>query len=233
MLSINNINVSYGKVQVLHDVSLKVNEGEICALFGRNGAGKTTLLKSYVGLLPITNGSVKFNNKEITNMEADKVCALGIGLAFQERMVFPTLSVMEHFKLATTNAFNGKDLDKILKEVLDLFPDLKPHVNDRGVTLSGGEAQMVKLAMAIVRRPKLLLLDEPLTGLSGKNVHKLTDKLHELKGEMTVLIAEQNIRSALELADNFLIIKDGTIIHQDTVKDINKDEEVVRKYILS
>ncbi len=232
MLSINNINVSYGKTQVLYDVSLKVNEGEICAVFGRNGAGKTTLLKSYVGLLPITSGSVEFNNKEITNMEADKVCALGIGFAFQERMVFPTLSVTEHFKLATTNAFNGKNLDKILKEVLDLFPDLKLHINDRGVTLSGGEGQMVKLAMAIVRRPKLLLLDEPTTGLSGKNVRKLTDKLHELKGEMTVLVAEQNIRSALELADNFFIIKDGAIIHQDTIKGIDKDEELVRKYIL-
>lgn len=232
MLSINNLNVSYGKIQVIHDVSLKVNEGEICALFGRNGAGKTTLLKSCVGLLPITSGSVKFNNTEITNMEPDKVCALGIGFTFQDRLVFPTLSTMEHFKLATTNTFGGKDLDKILNEVLDLFPDLKLHVNDRGVTLSGGEAQMVKLAMAIVRRPKLLLLDEPLTGLSGKNARSLIDKLRQLKGEMTMLVPEQNVRGGLEMADKFLVIREGAIIYQDTVKSIDKDEQMVRQYIL-
>jgi len=233
MLCLKNINVSYGEAQVLHDVCIEVKEGTICSLFGRNGAGKTTLLKSCVGLLPISNGSVEFKNKEITNMEPDKICANGIGLVFQERQVFPDLLVAEHFRLAAINTLNRKGSDEITKEVLNIFPDLEPHFKKRGDTLSGGEGQMVKLAMGIVRRPKLLLLDEPSMGLSVKNLYNLINVLRDYKTEMTVFVAEQNIRPALELADSYLIIQDGSIIYQKAVTDIAQDEEIVKEYILT
>jgi len=234
MLSISNVDVFYGDIQVLYNLLLKVEEGEIFALFGRNGAGKTTLLRSCVGLVPVRAGNITFNTRDITNMEPYKICSLGIGFTFQERSVFPTLSIAEHLTLAEASAFNRRNLKEIRNEALDLFPDLEPHLNDRGATLSGGEAQMVKLAMSIVRRPKpkLLLLDEPSTGLSGENIHRLVNKLRELKGKTTILIVEQSIRVALQIADSLAVIRDGAIIYQDRVKSIDKDEEVVQKYIL-
>ena len=234
MLSISNVDVFYGDIQVLYNLSLKVEGGEIFALFGRNGAGKTTLLRSCVGLLPVRVGNITFNTRDITNMETYKICSLGVGFTFQERCVFPILSVVEHFALAATSAHNGnrRNLKEIRNEALDLFPDLEPHLNDRGATLSGGEGQMLKLAIAVVRRPKLLLLDEPSTGLSAQNIHRFANKLRELKGETTIFIAEQSIRVALQIADSFAIVRDGAIIHQDIVKSVDKGEEVVQKYIL-
>jgi len=235
MLSINNLDVYYDDIQVIHNLSLRAEEGEIYALFGRNGAGKTTLVKSCVGLVPVRAGNITFNNRDITNMEPYKICSLGIGFTFQERCVFPTLSVKEHLALAETSAFSRRNLKEICDEALDLFPEIEPHLNDKAATLSGGEAQMVKLAMAIVRRPKpkLLLVDEPMTGLSAENIHRLTNKLRELKGETTIIIVEQVIRAAIQIADSYAVIRDGAIIHQDRVSSIDKDEEVVQKYILS
>ena len=234
MLSMSNVDIFYGDIQVVYDLSLKVEEGEIFALFGRNGAGKTTLLQSCVGLVPIRAGNITFDTRDITNMEPYKICSLGIGFTFQERCVFPTLSVKEHLALTETSAFSRRNLKEICDEVLDLFPEIEPHLNDKAATLSGGEAQMVKLAMAIVRRPKpkLLLVDEPATGLSPDNVHRLTNKLRELKGETTIIIVEQVIRAAIQIADSYAVIRDGAIIHQDRVSSIDKDEEMVQKYIL-
>lgn len=235
MLSINNLGVYYGDIQVIHNLSLRVEEGEIYGLFGRNGAGKTTLLKSCVGLVPARAGNITFNNRDITNMDPYKICSLGIGFTFQDRCVFPTLSVQEHFALAETGAFSRRNLKEICDEVLDLFPEIEPHLDDKAATLSGGEAQMVKLAMAIVRRPKpkLLLFDEPAIGLSEGNVHRFTNKLRELKGGTTIIIVEQNIRAAMQIADSYAVIREGRIIHQDRVSSIDKDQQVVQKYILS
>ena len=234
MLSVSNVNVYYGDIQVIHNLSLSVTEGEIYALFGRNGAGKTTLIKSCVGLVPVRSGNIIFNDQDITNLEPYKICAQGIGFTFQERCVFPMLSVKEHLALAETSAFSRKYFEQVCREALELFPDIEPHLNDKAATLSGGEAQMVKLALAVLRkpRPKLVLVDEPSTGLSPENVHRFINKLRELKGETTIIIVEQVIRAAIQIADSYAVIRDGAIIHQDRVHDIDKDEAVVQKYIL-
>jgi len=234
MLSVSNVDICYGDIQVIHNLSLRVEEGEICALFGRNGAGKTTLIKSCVGLVPVRAGNIIINGRDITNMEPYKICSQGIGFTFQERCVFPTLSVKEHLALAEASAYSRRDFKEICQEALDLFPDIEPHLNDKAATISGGEAQMVKLAMAIVRRPrpKLLFVDEPSTGLSPENVHRFTNKLRELKGETTIIIVEQVIGAAIKIADSYAVIREGTIIHQDRVCDIDKDEDVVQQCIL-
>jgi branched-chain amino acid transport system ATP-binding protein len=234
MLSISNVDIYYGDIQVIHNLSLRVEEGEIYALFGRNGAGKSTLIKSCVGIVPVKAGNIIFNDRDITNMEPYKICSQGIGFTFQERCVFPMLSVKEHLALAEASAYSRRNLKEICNEALDLFPDIEPHLNDKAATLSGGEAQMVKLAMAIVRRPKpkLLFVDEPSTGLSPDNVHRFTTKLRQLKGETTIIIVEQVIGAAIKIADSYAVIRDGMIIHQDRVHDIDKDEEVVQEYIL-
>lgn len=234
MLSISNADIYYGDIQVIHNLSLQVEAGEICALFGRNGAGKTTLIKSCVGIVPVKNGAITYNDVDITNKDTYKICSMGIGFTFQDRCVFPNLSVKEHLSLAETSAFSRKSFNEICDEALDLFPDIKPHLNDKAATLSGGEAQMVKLAMAVVRRPRprLLLIDEPSTGLSPENVHRFADKIRTLRGETTVVIVEQVIHAAIKIADSYAVLRDGKIIHQDRVCDIEKDEELVQKYIL-
>jgi branched-chain amino acid transport system ATP-binding protein len=233
MLCLKNIYASYGQAEVLHGISLQIEGGTVCSLFGRNGAGKTTLLKTIVGLLPISRGSVEFNNEEITKMKTDMICDKGIGLVFQERQVFPDLSVEEHFSLAAMKSPKKRSLDEMKKEVLNIFPDLSSHFKKRGDVLSGGEGQMVKLAMGILRNPKIILLDEPSIGLSVKNLYKFLNVLNDLRKEMTIFITEQNIRPALEIADSYLIIKDGRIIYQKAVEDIAKDEEIVQKHILT
>ncbi|MDD5590505.1 MAG: ATP-binding cassette domain-containing protein [Dehalococcoidales bacterium] len=136
-------------------------------------------------------------------------------------ILYSIISYRRHFK-------------EICDEALDLFPDIKPHLNDKSATLSGGEAQMVELAMAVVRRPRprLLLIDEPSTGLSPENVHRFAEKIRTLKGETTVVIVEQVIHAAIKIADKYAVIRDGKILHQDRVCDIEKDEDTVQKCIL-
>jgi len=234
MLSVNHIDVYYGDIQVIHDLSFTVEKGEIYSLFGRNGAGKTTTLKSCVNLVKSTAGNITFDEKDITHMEPYEICSLGVGFTFQERCVFPMLSVKEHFSLVDTNTFGTKNVKAICSEAIDIFPDLAPLLDRNAAALSGGEAQMLKLAMVFVRRPlpRLLLLDEPSTGLSPENVIHLSNKLCALKSKTTILIVEQVIGAAIGITDHYAVIRDGVIVHQDKVGDIKKEEEIVQKYIL-
>ena len=234
MLSVRHVDVYYGDIQVIHDLSFTVEKGEIYAIFGRNGAGKTTTLRSCVNLVKTAAGSIVFDNKDITNMKPYEVCSLGVGFTFQERCVFPTLSVMEHFSLVDKNAFGTRNVKAICDEAVDVFPDLKPLLKRNAAALSGGEAQMVKLAMVIVRKPipKLLLLDEPSTGLSPENVIRFSDKLRERKGQTTIVMVEQAIGAAIGLTDKYAVIRDGAIIHMSKVIDVKKEEETVQRYIL-
>lgn len=232
MLFLKDIDVYYSNVQVLYGISLEVGAGEIFALLGRNGAGKTTLLKSCVGLLPVRNGSIQFQSEEITNFETRKICLRGISFVFQERSVFPELSVLEHIKLAIARGVDGKSLDEALSETVSIFPDLKKRIKARADTLSGGEAQMLEISMAMVREPRLLILDEPSQGLSLVNIHRFIEWLRVSMGNITVLLSEQNFEVAYELSDSFTVIRDGVVIHQGTKDSIEKGGEMLKKLVL-
>jgi branched-chain amino acid transport system ATP-binding protein len=235
MLSVNNIDVYYGDIQVIYDLSFTVENGEIYSLFGRNGAGKTTTLKACVNLVKTAAGGITFEGKDITHMETHEICSLGMGFTFQERCVFPMLSVREHFSLVDSNTLGTKNVKAICNEAVEIFPDLAPLLNRNAAALSGGEAQMLKLAMVFVRRPqpKLMLLDEPSTGLSHENVAHFSKRLCEMRGKTTIVIVEQVIGAAIGITDHYAVIRDGAIIHQDKVIDIKEEEEVVQKLILS
>lgn len=234
MLSVSHLDVFYGDIQVIYDLSLTVKKGEIFALFGRNGAGKTTTLKACINLVKTTEGKITFEDKDITRMETYAVCSLGVGFTFQERCVFPVLSVKEHFSMVDRTTFGTRNVKAICSEAVEIFPDLAPLLDRNAAALSGGEAQMLKLAMAVVRKPmpRLLFLDEPSTGLSPENVARFSSKLCGLKGETTIVIVEQVIGAAIGITDHYAVIRDGAVIHQDKVNDIKKEEEVVQKYIL-
>jgi branched-chain amino acid transport system ATP-binding protein len=234
MLSVSHLDVYYGDIQVIYDLSFTVEKGKIYSLFGRNGAGKTTTLKACVNLVKSTAGNITFDEKDITHMEPYEICSFGVGFTFQERCVFPVLSVGEHFSMVDRNTFGTRNVKAICNEAIDIFPDLAPLLDRNAAALSGGEAQMLKLAMAIVRKPmpRLLLLDEPSTGLSPENVARFSSKLCGLKGETTIVIVEQSIGAAIGITDNYAVIRDGAIIHEGEVSDIKKEEEIVQKFIL-
>jgi branched-chain amino acid transport system ATP-binding protein len=232
MLFIKDIDVYYSSIQALYGISLEVNEGEIFALLGRNGAGKTTVLKSCVGLLPVQRGSIQFRDEKITNLEPRKICSRGISYVFQERSVFPELSVLEHLKLAISKGVRGKSLEEALTEAVSIFPDLEKRIKASADTLSGGEAQMLEISMALVREPKLLILDEPSQGLSFINIRRFIDRLRVLKDNMTVFLSEQNIEVALELSDKVAVIRDGMVIHQGTKHNMEKGDQVFKKLVL-
>ncbi len=234
MLKVNNIDISYGDIQVIYDVSFQVEKGKIFGIFGRNGAGKTTLLHGCVNLIPKGKGTILFENNDITNMKTHLISSLGIGFTFQERCVFPMLTVKEHLSLVDENVFSNKKVHMVCSEAIEIFPDLQPLINRKASALSGGEAQMVKLAMVLVRKPlpKLMIFDEPSTGLSPANILRFEEKINELNGKTTIIIVEQVISYTIKLANNYAIIRDGRIIHKNEVKNVEQEEEVVKKYIL-
>jgi len=211
-LSVENIHAAYSKKEVLRGVSLSVKQGEIVALIGPNGAGKSTLLKVIAGFLKPLQGNLWLDSKEITSLAAHERVGQGIAYFMQGGKVFTNLTVAENLEmgLATLSSQNKKDG---ISAVLEIFSNLKHLLNRRAGLLSGGERQALALAMVLIRRPHLLLADEPSVGLSPKLVHHLLGKIHELNSiwGTTILLVEQNIREALNIAHRALAMVSGEV----------------------
>ncbi|MCO6432672.1 ABC transporter ATP-binding protein [Nitrosomonas nitrosa] len=211
-LRIENIHAAYSKKEVLRGVSLSVKQGEIVALIGPNGAGKSTLLKVIAGFLKPLQGNLWLDSKDITSFAAHERIGQGIAYFMQGGRVFPNLTVAENLEmgLATLSLQNKKDG---ISTVLEIFSNLKVSLNRRAGLLSGGERQALALAMVLVRRPHLLLADEPSVGLSPKLVQRLLGKIHELNSiwGTTILLVEQNIREALNIAHGALALVNGEV----------------------
>ena len=217
-LEVKNIDVAYGRMQVLFDVSLEVDEGEILALVGRNGAGKTTLLKTISGFLKPIKGKIIFRSKDITGISAVKAGQMGIRYVNQEKRVFHDLTVRDNIALAVHKV---KPLEQAIKEFVELFPALRKFLDHKAGKLSGGQRQMLLLGMAIISDPSLLLIDEPTEGIAPAIVTDLKSVLKRMKGYKTMIIVEQNLPFCAELADKVYVMKEGRI-----VRKISKREEI-------
>jgi len=229
MFEVNKINVSYGKVQALWDVSISVNKGEIFALVGSNGAGKTTVLKTISGLLHPKSGEIKFSNKEITHLPAHKRVELGIVLVPEGRQVFSYMTVLENLLLGAYTRRAWERKEKNLKWVFKLFPRLKERKNQFAGTLSGGEQQMLAIGRGLMAQPTLLLLDEPSLGLAPNLVTKVYEAVEEInKSGITILLVEQNVFLSLEIAHRAAILENGRIA---VIGDAHKllDNEYIRE----
>ena len=229
MLDVRNIHTYYGLSHILFGLSLKVSKGEVVCLLGRNGVGKTTTLKSIIGLTPPKAGQIYFKGQEITKTATNRMVKLGISFVPDNRRIFADLSVRENLEIAAGIKTGTWDLAK----VHGLFPVLKRVENRRGGNLSGGEQQMLSIARALLGNPELLILDEPTEGLAPLIVRELEEQILELCSTgISILLAEQNLKSALTLANRCYVLERGQVRFEGTVEDLAENEDVRSKYLL-
>ena len=232
MLKIDNINVSYGQIRALQNVSLEVNENEIVALIGNNGAGKSTTQKSIVGLVCVNSGSITFQGKELTQMKTNKIVKEGVCLVPEGRRIFSTMTVRENLEMG---AYLSKDKARFAENearIYDMSPILKERYKQQGGTLSGGQQQMLAIGRGLMSNPKILLLDEPSLGLSPMNVEVVAKTVVKIKEEgIPVLLVEQNAMMSLGICDRAYVLETGSIITQGTGKEMLENEEVKKAYL--
>lgn len=229
ILRVEGINTYYGDSHILRDLSLEVGAGETVALLGRNGVGKTTTLKSIVGWVPPRSGSVVFNGTNVAGKPMMEIARLGVSLVPEERRIFNNLTVAENLKLAQVTAQRpGWSLDQIY----DKFPRLRERLSHKGDEISGGEKQMLAIARALAQDTKMILLDEPSEGLAPLIVREVEQTIREIKATgVTILLVEQNLFSALSLADRCYVIDQGQIRYEGTPDDVRNNHEVLSKYL--
>lgn len=223
------LNTFYGRSHILFDVGISVGSGETVCLMGRNGAGKTTTFRSIVGLTPPRTGSVSFKGKECQGLPAFKMARMGLGFVPEDRRILGPFTVKENLELGKVPGRTGRwNLETVLGE----FP-LLVHLQDRlGGTLSGGEQQMLTIARALMGNPEVLVLDEPTEGLAPVVVAVLKDLIMSLKAsQTTILLAEQNMRFALAVADRVVVIDKGGVVYTGTVEEFKREEGVQKKYL--
>lgn len=228
VLEVTNINVYYGKSHVIHDVSLRVEQGEIVGLLGRNGVGKTTLLRSIIGLNPPRSGTIRYRNEHINGLPPHRIIRKGISWVPQERGVFDNLSVYQNLRLA---AEAGKqDLESLLSEILNFFPTLKDRLNQSAGSLSGGERKMLSIARSLMSGPDLLLLDEPTEGLQPSIVDEVGRIAQRLNRERKIsqILVGQNVDFVFALANRCHFMVKGQIVETGTPAEL---EGVWKKYL--
>ena len=228
MLEIDDVHTYYGDSYVLQGMSLKVEKGSVVALLGRNGVGKTTLIRSIMGFTPPRRGAIKFKDRDITGLPAQKVAQMGMGLVPQGRRIFPSLDVRENLGIASQPKSGGWDMQR----VFSVFPRLQERIRHRGNRLSGGEQQMLASARALVRNPDFLLMDEPTEGLAPLLVQELGRTVQQLKDEgLSILLVEQNLPFALRLADHVYVMTKGRIVYESSPRELWENEEIKRSYL--
>lgn len=235
MLFIENIKTFYGKMLVLREVTLGLDEGEIVCVIGPNGSGKTTMLHSVCGITPIKNGCIRFQNEAIHRMKPEAIVRKGISLVPEGRRVFGPLSVKENLMMGAYLRLGRNEKEatqKELQNMYDIFPVLQQRNKQLAGQLSGGEQQMLAIARALMSRPRLLLLDEPSMGLAPIFVKEIFNVLARLRKEkMTLLLVEQNARIALQLSDRGYVLERGQIVAQGKREELLKDGAIKKAYL--
>jgi branched-chain amino acid transport system ATP-binding protein len=232
MLELKDVNVFYGAIHALRNISLRIEEGEVVTLIGANGAGKTTTLKAISGMLKPKSGTIKLNGKDINTIDATEIVKLGISHSPEGRRVFSKMSVMENLELGAYTRKDKADIKKDYEKVFSLFPRLLERKGQMAGTLSGGEQQMLAIGRALMSRPKLLLLDEPSMGLAPIIVKEIFSIIKNINDAgTTVLLVEQNANLALQAADRAYIIRNGEIELEGSASSFLQDEKVKNAYL--
>ena len=232
LLEIKDLEVNYGVIKAIKGVSFDVNEGEIIALIGANGAGKTTILHTITGLIQAKKGSIVFDGKELTKTPPHKIVSMGMAHVPEGRRIFQQLSVLENLKLGAYTRKDKSEIASTLKMVYERFPRLEERKNQVAGTLSGGEQQMLAMGIALMSKPRIILMDEPSMGLSPLLVSEIFDIIKVInESGTTVLLVEQNAKKALSIADRAYVLETGKITLSGDAKDLINDESVKKAYL--
>ncbi|MBP8626781.1 MAG: ATP-binding cassette domain-containing protein [Syntrophorhabdaceae bacterium] len=222
MLSVADIDVSYGHAKVLHHIDIHVSKGEMVFIVGRNGAGKTTLFKTIAGFIRPDSGSIIFEDRDIKGIQPEKVALSGIRYVFQDKRVFSNLTVKENLEIA---AYPVKEkITDAIEKVIGIYPKIEKFLNMRAGSLSGGQRQILLIGRALIGQPKLLLIDEPTEGLAAGTINDILNVLSKMKGNISMVIVEQNLSVVGMLADRVYMMKEGKII-----KEMKDKEEIGNK----
>jgi branched-chain amino acid transport system ATP-binding protein len=228
MLEVNGLHSYYGDSHILFGVSLRVERNEVVALLGRNGAGKSTMLKSLVGVVKPRAGTVRLDGLEIAGMKSHAIARAGVQLVHEERRIFGSLTVEENLVLAGLSAAQPWPLGRIY----EVFPRLKERRTSRGTDLSGGEQQMLAIGRALIRDPKMMLLDEPFEGLAPIIVRELVNVCRRLAAEgHTLVVVEHNLAATMALAQRVYILNNGHLVHEGTADDIRRKPEILHRHL--
>lgn len=232
MLTVKNLNVSYGGIHAIKGVSFTVNDGEIVSLIGANGAGKTTTLHTITGLKDATKGKITYNGINLRKTEPSKIITLGMAHVPEGRHVFSRMTVYENLKMGAITIKNKTAIQEGIENVYARFPRLKERHRQMAGTLSGGEQQMLAIGRALMCSPKMVLLDEPSMGLSPllvAEVFKIIQEMHE--SGITVLLVEQNAKMALSIADRAYVLETGAVVMEGNAKELMQDDKVRKAYL--
>lgn len=231
MLRVSNLNAWYGASHVLQDVVLDVNKGEIVCLIGRNGAGKTTTLKSIIGLLDKTRGSIVFKDEELLGQPAYRRFGRGLAYVPEERRIVQGLTVRENLRLGLVASPLKAREAALIDEIATIFPRLAERLDQEAVTMSGGEQQMLAIARAMIAKPDLIMLDEPSEGIMPVLVDEMFDLFRNMKQQgTTILLVEQNVELALDIADRAYVFDQGAVVHHASAQALLTDDEIKERY---
>jgi branched-chain amino acid transport system ATP-binding protein len=232
ILELRNIDVAYGKTQVLYDISLAAEAGEVVALLGANGAGKSTTLRAISGLLSPLKGDIIYDGRSLVQQRPDEIVRRGIAHSPEERHIWPELTVQENLRLGAYICPDKSEIALRLEGVLDRFPRLRERLTQYAGTLSGGEQQMLAIGRALMSAPNVLLLDEPSLGLSPLMAQEVLAAIRQLREQgITVILVEQNVHNALSIASRAYVFETGKIVATDTAANLLRDAELLRAYL--
>jgi len=231
MLKIKNLKVGYGNVPVIFDFSCEVNNGEVVSILGSNGAGKSTLIKTISGLLRPTSGEITFMGERIDSLPAYKILEKGIAQVPEGRQVFGKMTIKDNLLLGAYVIRDESKKQQLLKDIYELFPRLEERAMQKAETLSGGEQQMLAIARGLMSDPKILMIDEMSLGLAPVLVEKVMDTLEVIKERVTVLLVEQKVQEALEIADRGYVLQNGRLAVEGSGKELLESDIVKKAYL--
>ena len=232
ILEFENVNTYYGNIQVLYDINLKVYQGELVCLLGGNASGKSTTLKTVLGVCKVKNGSVKLKGERIDGMPTKKIISAGVAIVPENRRIFPRMTVLENLELGAYLRTDNRQIKKDIEGIFELFPRLKERINQSGITLSGGEQQMLAMGRALLSNPDVLLMDEPSMGLSPLLVDQQFELIQKVNRQgTTIFMVEQNANMALSIADRGYVLQTGAIVLADTAKNLLCNEMMQDAYL--
>ncbi len=233
MLKVQEINAFYGDVQILHNVSLEINRGEIVTILGSNGAGKTSLIKSICNMLPIRSGEIWYEGQRLDKIPAYKLVDLGISLVPEGRRLFPDMTIYDNLYLGAYALKDKAQVQENLEWVMDLFPRLRERSKQLAGTLSGGEQQMCAIARGLMIRPRMIIFDEPSLGLAPIIVDQIFETLTQIAKESrsTILLIEQNAQTALEISDRGYVLENGHLVLSGSSQELLESAEIQKAYL--